>query len=179
MNPLTFVTSMLHGRPIPLTATLLALAIPQVAFYTVMEFYYAIAVWGLDIDSTLVVLPFIVPGYVSAFYLFAVALQYKDLPSILVCIFGLFATLTSLLMTIPAFMYDWPGMTRLSFFNDTALTDLAREQSQAPFIIIFILLFFKFLVEPIVCLVWAGTIVWAFIMGAPPLKLVRRFAPKI
>lgn len=135
------------GRPLPIQVGFFLVSIPEVIFYTCVSLWYMVAIWGLNADSSVVVLPFLLPGFAKAFYTFGIAMMYKDMPSPLVCTVGAAMCFMSCVTTIFAYMYDWPGMTRLSFFHDTALTDLAREQSQVLGAMIFILLTPKVFVD--------------------------------
>ena len=147
MGALSVLSEFASGRPWFIKWPFLVVGITETVFYMCVALWYMVAIWGLNADSTVVVLPFLLPGFGKAFYTLGVALQYKDMPSPIVCIVGAMLSGMSCVTTIFAYVYDWPGMTRLSFFHDTDLTDLAREQSQVLAIMIFILLTPKMVID--------------------------------
>lgn len=178
----SILSGFLTGRPLPLKIAFYAISIPETIFYTCVALWYMVAIWGLSADSSVVVLPFLLPGFAKAFFTLAIAMMHQDMPSPLVCFFGAAMSFMSLVTTLFAYMYDWPGMTRLSFFHDTALTDLAREQSQVLGIMIFILLTPKMFVDGASGLAYIAMLVWSVMRNLAPGKFVTRrlgaFLPK-
>lgn len=169
-----FVKKFAFGRPPLFTGIAAALALPQMVFYTAAGLFFMVGVWGFNVGGTFALLPFMIPGIMSASMIAFFALYNRDMPPWYFSLVALLLTFVSFITTVPCFIMVWAGMTRLNIFLDTAIIELQYDESQIPYILFFILFVFKMIIfDALTFLFWGGAGIFSAVRDFGPISLFK------